>query len=486
MTLFLDHDVHPLRENGLFIGGEWIARSVSGRSFDVRNPATGAVVATLPDGGAPETEEAIERAVEAQRSWGTTTGPYRARILERAFELMEEHADGLARIVTQEQGKPLAEAIAEVGYGSSFLHWFAGEAERIYGRTVPASQENKRILVIRNPVGVTGAITPWNFPVAMVTRKVAPALAAGCTVVLKPSELTPLSALAVASLLKEAGLPNGVLSVVCGLDAAAIGDVMLDDGRVRKITFTGSTRVGKSLIRRSADSVKRVSMELGGQAPFIVFADADLEAAADGLLAAKMRNTGQSCIAANRVFVERAVEREFTRMIADRMGRLRVGNGLDDAVDVGPLINAAALDKVERHVRDAVDRGAELVLGSSRLREAFFEPTVIAGVDDGMLVAREETFGPLAAVLPFDTEDEVVARANGTEYGLAAYYYTRDVGRVMRLADRLEFGIQGVNDGFVSVAQAPFGGLKHSGLGREGGSEGIEEFLETKYLSLAV
>jgi succinate-semialdehyde dehydrogenase/glutarate-semialdehyde dehydrogenase len=400
--------------------------------------------------------------------------------------MMREEAEGLARLMTMEEGKPLPDARGEIAYAASFLEWFGQEADRVYGDILAVNDPNKRLFVLKRPVGVTAAITPWNFPAAMITRKVGPALASGCTMVVKPSELTPLSALAMARLFEAAGLPPGVLSVVAGQDAPALAAVIMADARVRKISFTGSTEVGQILMRQAADTVKRVSLELGGHAPLIVFDDADLDLAVEQALIAKMRGMGETCVSPNRFYVQRSIAPAFGRAVAERLGAMRVGNGLEAGVQVGPLVEAAAVAKVERHVDDAVQSGADLVLGGHRLGGPghFFLPTVLSGVRDDMLVSREETFGPVVPLSVFDDEEEAIRRANATPYGLAAYYFTRDVARVMRLAERLEFGILGANDGLPSNARAPFGGVKASGFGREGGRYGMDEYLDVKYLSL--
>jgi len=474
---------------GLLIGGEW-QTAVSGATFAVTDPATGAVLADVPDAGAAETRAAIDAAAAALPAWAATPAPARAAVLRKAAALMLERQERLATLMTLEQGKPLAESRGEIAYAASFLSWFAGEAERIYGSTIPASAAHKRLLVIRQPVGVCALITPWNFPSAMITRKLGPALAAGCTAIVKPAEQTPLSALELGRIFGDAGLPAGCLNLITCEDPTAFSETIFADERVRKVSFTGSTEVGKLLIRKSADTVKRLSLELGGNAPFIVFADADLDAAVKGAVASKFRNTGQTCVCANRIFVQRGVYEQFAAAFTAQVAALRVGSGLDPANMVGPLIDEQARVKVERHVADALAGGAKLLTGGGPYtgsgRGAFWAPTVLANATAEMLVAREETFGPVAPLIVFDEEEEVLRQANNTPFGLAAYFYTRDVGRVWRVAEGLEYGIVGANDALPSTAQAPFGGYKQSGLGREGGPSGIDEYLEEKYISLAI
>lgn len=468
----------------LFIAGEWIGKSSSGNTFEVVNPSGGEVVATLPDAGRDDVQRAVDAAAEAQEEWARTTAAERAKILQKAAALMHERQEHLAKVMTLEQGKPFAESMGEIVYAASFVEWFAEEGKRVYGETIPASFPEKRIMVIKRPVGVTAAITPWNFPSAMITRKLAPALAAGCTMILKPSELTPLSALELAKIFEDAGVPKGVFSVVVGTDAAAMTEAIMEDGRVRKLSFTGSTAVGKLLMKQSAETMKRLSLELGGHAPFIVFDDAEIDEAVSGAIASKMRNMGQTCVCANRIYVQRGVYDEFAKRITREMAAMKVGDGMEDGVTVGPLIESKAVEKVERHVEDAKERGAEVRLGGERGEGNFYPPTVLTGVDSSMLVTQEETFGPVAALIPFDTEEEAIAQANDTVYGLASYFYTRDIGRVFRLAEKLEYGIIGANDGSISTAQAPFGGVKESGVGREGSHYGLDEYLDVKYISL--
>jgi succinate-semialdehyde dehydrogenase/glutarate-semialdehyde dehydrogenase len=473
----------------LFINGEW-HNADNGKTFEVTNPATGDVLAVIPDGGASDAVAAVDAAWAAQSSWAATPAPARAELLRKMAALMLERREHLATIMTLEQGKPLTEARGEIAYAASFLAWFAGEAERIYGQIVPASAANKRILVLRQPVGVTAMITPWNFPAAMLTRKLGPALAAGCTVVCKPAEQTPLSALELGKLFNEVGFPPGVVNIVATSDPVAFSETIFADERVRKISFTGSTEVGKILIAKAASTVKRVSMELGGNAPFIVFDDADMAAAVRGALASKFRNAGQTCICANRIFVQRGIYEQFAEVFTEEVSNLKVGNGLLPDTMIGPLIDMPAREKVERHVSNATANGAQVLVGGSAYSDnpsgTFFTPTVLAGATSSMLVAQEETFGPVAPLIQFEDEDDAVAQANNTPFGLSSYFYTRDVSRVFRVAEKLEFGIIGANDALPSTAQAPFGGVKQSGLGREGGSMGIDEYLEIKYVSLGV
>jgi succinate-semialdehyde dehydrogenase / glutarate-semialdehyde dehydrogenase len=471
-----------------WLNGRWVDAD-SGETFAVTNPATGEELARVPRMGAVETRRALEAAEAAYPDWRARTAADRARILRRWADLMNEHADDLALLLTLEQGKPLAESQGEVAYAASFLEWFGEEGKRVYGDTIPSPLKDRRILVLKEPVGVAAGITPWNFPSAMPTRKAAPALAAGCTMVLKPAEQTPLSALAVAALAEEAGLPPGVLSVVTGdaEDAPLIGGEMTSNPLVRKLGFTGSNEVGKLLMAQCAKGLKKISLELGGNAPFIVFDDADLDEAVAGTVLCKYRNSGQTCICANRIYVQDGVYDQYLEKLVAAVTRLTVGSGLDPAVKVGPLIDVPTIDKVERHVHDALDAGAELHVGGERheLGQTFFQPTVLTGVTAQMAMSCEETFGPVAGLQRFSTEEEVVRAANDTPYGLAAYFYSRDIGRVWRVSEGLEYGIVGINTGFVSTEVAPFGGMKESGIGREGSKYGIEEWLELKYLALA-
>jgi succinate-semialdehyde dehydrogenase / glutarate-semialdehyde dehydrogenase len=458
----------------------------SGETFPVQDPATGETIAEVPRMGVAETRRAIERAQAAFPSWRSLLAKDRARILRRWADLMLEHEEELARLMTREQGKPLAESRIEIAYAASFYEWFGEEAKRVYGDTIPTFSRDRRIVVTKDPVGVTAGITPWNFPAAMPARKSAPALAAGCTMVLKPAEQTPLTALAIAQLGLEAGLPEGVFELVTGAadDAPVIGAELTGNPIVRKLGFTGSTEVGKLLMAQCAKQVKKVSLELGGNAPFIVFDDADLDEAVAGAVLCKYRNSGQTCISANRILVQDGVYDDFVSRLVDAASQLKVGNGLDPETKIGPLIEQSALEKVERHVGDAVDRGGKVLLGGEGLGGLFWQPTVISGVTPDAAMSCEETFGPVAGIARFSSEDEAVRAANDTPFGLAAYYYTRDVGRIWRLSEALEYGIHGINTGFISTEVAPFGGVKESGIGREGSKYGIEEWLEIKYLSI--
>ncbi|HEY8353120.1 MAG TPA: NADP-dependent succinate-semialdehyde dehydrogenase [Sphingomonadales bacterium] len=469
-----------------YVAGEWIAAD-GGATIAVNNPATGAVIGAVPRMGVAETRRAIEAAAEAFPAWAAKTAKERAQVLRRWFDLMMAHQEDLARILTAEQGKPLAEARGEIAYAASFLEWFGEEGKRIYGDTIPGHMPDKRILVLRQPVGVVGAITPWNFPAAMITRKVGPALAAGCPIVVKPASQTPFSALALAVLAEEAGVPPGVVSVVTG-GAREIGGELTSNSIVRKITFTGSTEVGKELMAQCAATVKKIALELGGNAPFIVFDDADLDAAVQGAIASKYRNTGQTCVCANRILVQDAVYDAFAEKLAAAVSKLRVGDGLAGETDQGPLIDMKAVEKVEEHIADATAKGARILAGGHRhqLGGTFFEPTILVGVTPQMKVAREETFGPVAPLFRFSTDEEAIRMANDTEFGLAAYFYANDLRRVTRVMEGLEYGIVGVNTGIISTEVAPFGGVKESGIGREGSKYGIEDFTEIKYVCLSV
>ena len=463
------------------VGGAWVGTP----SLDVLNPATGAVVGRVPDLGAEETRAAIEAAHAAFPAWSGLLAKERGAILRRWYDLQREHAEDLARLMTAEQGKPLAEARAEVDYGSAFTEFYSEEAKRVVGEIIPTPRQSGRVLVLKQPVGVVGAITPWNFPLAMITRKISPALAAGCTVVVKPAPETPLSALALAELAVRAGFPPGVINVVTG-DAEKIGGELTSNPQVRMITFTGSTEVGKLLMRQSAGTVKKLSLELGGNAPFIVFDDADLDAAVAGAMASKFRNSGQTCVSANRILVQSGIYDRFARKLAEAVSNLKVGDGMEEGVAQGPLINEAGLLKVEAHVADALEQGAKAVLGGTphALGGTFFQPTVLTDVSPAMRIAREETFGPVAALFRFADDAEAIAMANDTPFGLAAYFYTRDLARAWRVAEALDYGMIGINEGMISTELAPFGGVKESGQGREGSHHGIEEFLELKYVMM--
>ncbi|MFM0283660.1 NAD-dependent succinate-semialdehyde dehydrogenase [Paraburkholderia sediminicola] len=467
---------------GHYIGGEWYE---SATSYPVLNPATGEVIAQVAKGGAAETTQAVAAAERAFPAWRAMTAKERGARVKRWGELMLENRDALAELLTREQGKPLAEARGEVGYAASFLEWFAEEAKRSYGDVIPSPNRNAKIIVTREPVGVVAAITPWNFPLAMITRKAGPALAAGCSMVLKPSEETPLSALALAVLAEMAGIPPGVFNIVSG-DAVAIGGVLTESEVVRKLSFTGSTRVGKLLAKQSADTLKKLSLELGGNAPFIVFDDADIDAAVQGAMASKFRNTGQTCVCVNRFYVQDGIYDTFTQALTQAVRKMRIGNALQGDVEQGPLINQAALKKVEAHVADALQKGAKVLTGGKphALGGTFYEPTVLIDASKSMLIAEEETFGPVAACFRFNTEDEAIAAANDTPFGLSAYFYTRDLARAWRVAEALESGMVGINEGILSTEVAPFGGVKQSGLGREGSKYGLDEYTELKYMMM--
>ncbi|WP_040241896.1 NAD-dependent succinate-semialdehyde dehydrogenase [Chromohalobacter japonicus] len=482
--------MESLQENSLFrpfayIDGNWVAAD-SGEQIEVDDPATGEIVGRMPKLGRAETERAIEAADSAWPAWRALTAQERADTLMKWYDLMLEHQDELAAIMTAEQGKPIKEAAGEIAYAASFLRWFAEEARRVYGDTIPAAKSNQRIVVLKQPVGVVGAITPWNFPSSMITRKAAAALAAGCPIVIKPASQTPFSATALAALAEQAGVPRGVFNVVPGR-ASEIAKAMTESPVVRKITFTGSTEVGSQLMAGAAEHIQKVSLELGGNAPFLVFEDADLDAAVEGAMASKFRNAGQTCVCTNRFLVQSSVINAFSEKLAAAMNsELHVGPGTDEGVNIGPLIDDDAVAKVSEHIQDAVDKGAELLLGGHThpLGGRFFTPTLVSHANADMKVAHEETFGPLAAVLPFDDEEDAVQMANDTRFGLASYFYANDLSRVWRVAEALEYGMVGINTGLISNASAPFGGVKASGLGREGSKYGIDEYMETKYLCM--
>jgi succinate-semialdehyde dehydrogenase/glutarate-semialdehyde dehydrogenase len=474
-----------LKDKGLlkdkcYINGGWVGGSAT---INVTNPVDESVIGTVPKLGTAETRTAIEGAQKAQKDWARKTAKERAAILRKWFNLMMENQEDLAQILTAEQGKPLAESRGEIAYGASFIEWFAEEARRVYGETLPVPFPNGRAVVIRQPVGVIACITPWNFPNAMITRKAGAALAAGCAMVVKPAAETPLSALAIAELGERAGIPAGVFSVLTG-KASEIGGEMTSNPIVRGLTFTGSTEIGRMLMAQCAPTIKKMGLELGGNAPFIVFDDADLDAAVAGAMASKYRNNGQTCVCANRLLVQEGVYDKFAEKLAAAVGKLKVGNGVGDGITTGPLINAAAVKKVEEHIADAKAKGGKVVLGGKPMGGNFFEPTIITGVTTDMAVAREETFGPVAPLFKFKTEEEAIEMANATEFGLACYFYTRDIGRVWRVGEGLEYGMVGINEGIISTAEAPFGGVKESGLGREGSRHGMDEYLEIKYMMM--
>ncbi|PDS80889.1 NAD-dependent succinate-semialdehyde dehydrogenase [Rhizobium sp. L43] len=475
----------PLLRDAGYINGVWTSGDAE-KTFDVLNPATGELLGSLPDMGAGETRAAIDAAHAAQPAWAARPAKERSVTLRKWFDLMVANADELAAILTAEMGKPFPEARGEILYAAAYIEWYAEEAKRIYGETIPAPSQDKRMIVIKQPVGVVGTITPWNFPAAMIARKVAPALAVGCTVVSKPAEQTPLTAIALAVLAEQAGIPPGVFNVIVGTDGPAIGRELCGNEKVRKISFTGSTEVGRILMRQCADQIKKVSLELGGNAPFIVFDDADLDAAVEGAIASKYRNAGQTCVCANRLYVQSNVYDAFAAKLAAKVAAMSVGDGFKAGVEIGPLIDEQGLAKVEDHVSDALAKGAKVLTGGKRIDGAgtFFTPTVLTGVVRGMKVAREETFGPVAPLFRFETVEDVVAQANDTEFGLAAYFYAGDLKKVWRVAEALEYGMIGINTGLMSSETAPFGGIKQSGLGREGSRHGADDYLEMKYLCI--
>ncbi len=474
-----------LLETRSYIDGQWIEGE---KTTEVRNPATNEVIAKVANLGVSETTKAIDSAYAVQKSWAAKTAKERCAILLKWQNLMLENTEDLAQILTAEMGKPIAEARGEIAYGASFIQWFAEEARRVYGDTIPGHQVDKRILVLRQPIGVVASITPWNFPNAMIARKVAPALATGCTFVARPAVLTPLSATAMAVLGERAGIPAGVFNVVTSEDSTGVGKELCTNPKVRKLTFTGSTRVGSILMQQCAGDIKKLSLELGGNAPFIVFDDADLDKAVEGALIAKFRNSGQTCVCANRIYVQASVYDSFAEKLATAIAKLKVGNGAEESNQIGPMIEKAGLDKVEEHLKDALDKGAKVAIGGHRnaAGDLFFDPTVLTGVTPDMLMAREETFGPLAPLFKFDSDDEVIQMANDTEFGLASYFYANDLSRVWKVMEELEYGMVGVNTGLISTAEAPFGGVKQSGLGREGSKYGMDDYLEMKYVCLSV
>ncbi|OCW57365.1 NAD-dependent succinate-semialdehyde dehydrogenase [Hoeflea olei] len=468
------------------VAGDWVKTAPSGKTFDVLNPSTGDVITALPDLGVDETKTAIDAAYTAQKAWAAKTGKERSAVLRKLYDLMVANADDLGAILTAEMGKPLAEAKGEILYGASFIEWFAEEAKRVYGDVIPGHQPDKRIVVLKQPVGVVASITPWNFPNAMIARKLGPALAVGCAFISKPAGETPLSALAMAKLAIEAGVPKGILSVITSKSSSAIGQEFCSNDKVRKITFTGSTEVGRILMRQSADQIKKTSMELGGNAPFIVFDDADLDAAVEGAMISKYRNNGQTCVCANRIYVQSGVYDAFAEKLAAAVGKMKIGDGFGDGVTTGPLISEDAVEKVEDHIADATSKGAKVITGGKRheLGGTFFEPTILTGVTRDMKVAGEETFGPVAPLFKFDDVEDVIEQANDTIFGLASYFYARDLSKVWRVAEALEYGMVGVNTGLISTEVAPFGGVKQSGQGREGSKYGCDDYLEMKYVCL--
>ncbi|MEP3197853.1 MAG: NAD-dependent succinate-semialdehyde dehydrogenase [Lentilitoribacter sp.] len=474
-----------LLETRSYINGEWVEAD---KTYDVVNPATGETVASVTDFGRQGVKDAIDGAYAVQKEWAALTAKERADILLKWHDLILDNQEDLAQILTAEMGKPIAEARGEIGYGASFIRWFAEECRRIDGDIIPGHQRDKRILVLKQPIGVVGSITPWNFPNAMIARKVAPALASGCTFVGRPAELTPLSATVMAVLGERAGIPKGVLNIVTGSNASEMGKELCENTKVRKLTFTGSTRVGSILMQQCAGDIKKLSLELGGNAPFIVFNDADIDKAIEGCMISKFRNAGQTCVCANRIYVQSEVYDEFAEKLAAAMAGLSIGNGADETTKIGPLINANGLAKVEDHLTDATSKGAKVISGGKRsdAGDLFFEPTVLTGVTNEMKVTREETFGPLAPLFKFETDDEVIERANDTEFGLACYFYSNDLSRVWKVTEELEYGIVGVNTGLISSTEGPFGGVKQSGLGREGSKYGIDDFLELKYVCMSV
>ncbi|MEP2954429.1 MAG: NAD-dependent succinate-semialdehyde dehydrogenase [Sulfitobacter sp.] len=475
-----------LLETRAYIGGQWVDGEDG--TFDVTNPARGDVIAQVADLSRAQVAGAIAQAEKAQKDWASWTGKERAAVMRKWFDLMMENQDDLGTILTAEQGKPLAEAKGEIAYGASFIEFFGEEAKRVYGEMIPGHQRDKRIMVMKQPIGVAASITPWNFPNAMITRKAAPALAAGCSFVARPAAETPLSAIVMGVLAERAGIPAGVFNVLPSSSSSAVGKEFCENPAVRKLTFTGSTEVGRILLKQAADQVMKCSMELGGNAPFIVFDDADLDAAVEGAIMCKFRNNGQTCVCANRIYVQAGVYDDFAAKLKDRVSKMKVGDGLEEGTDLGPLINPEASDKVREHIKDAVDNGAEIILGNAKddMGGNFFGPTIVTGVTQDMKVAKEETFGPLAPLFKFDDVDDVIAMANDTIFGLASYFYAKDLSRVYKVAEALEYGIVGVNTGIISTELAPFGGVKQSGLGREGSHHGIEDYLEMKYVCLSV